>query len=116
MAFTEEEVERILEVLEDEFWSKRRPPLHLRNKVREGQRIENQAVELYFERPAFRKPDTWIEESIVKIRYVRKTNRWKLYWMRADLKWHGYVPYPEAESLSEALAVVQENEYGCFFG
>lgn len=116
MPFTEDEIAQHLETLETEFWIHRRPPLHLRDKIREGQRIEKQDIILYFQRPAFQRPGEWIEESIAKIRYVRTQDVWKLYWQRADMNWHRYEPCPEAAALSEALAVINEDAYCCFFG
>ena len=116
MAFTEDEITQHLATLEAEFWSHRRPPLHLRDKIREGQRIENQSIALYFQRPAFQRVGEWTEESIAKITYVRTQNLWKLFWHRADMKWHGYEPVPEVASLSTALAVIHEDEHCCFFG
>lgn len=40
----------------------------------------------------------------------------KVCWLRADLKWHRYAPVPEVGTLEEFLAVVEEDEYGCFWG
>lgn len=37
MAFTDAEIAEHTTTIETLFWSKRRPPLHLRDKVREGQ-------------------------------------------------------------------------------
>jgi hypothetical protein len=34
-----------------------------------------------------------------------------VFWMRSDLKWHGYEPVPEVRSLAEFLAVVGRDEY-----
>jgi len=116
MAFTEIEIAQHLKVLETSFWSKRRPPLHLRDKVREGQRMEDQAIELFFVRPAFMRPGEFIEEAIAKLRYLRNRDVWKIYWMRADGKWHGYPPDPEAKSLEAALSVIDKDANGCFFG
>jgi len=48
-----------------------------------------------------------------KITYVKKSNSWKLYWMRADLKWHLYDEY---STLDEALKEVKEDPNGCFWG
>lgn len=28
------------------------------------------------------------QKPAAKATYVRKTDRWKIYWQRADLKWH----------------------------
>ena len=116
MAFSENETEKILRQLEEEFWTHRRPPIHLRNKVREGQRIEDHSIELFLVRPSFRRPDEWIEEPISKIRYVRSRDAWGIYWRRADLKWHRYDPCQETETLPEALAIISKDQHGCFFG
>ncbi len=116
MAFTGDETEVILRQLEEEFWVRHRPPLRLRDKVREGQRIDGHAIELFLNRPAFQRPGKWIEERIARIRYFRSRDAWAIYWQRADLKWHRFEPCPETRSLPEALAVISEDEYACFVG
>jgi hypothetical protein len=47
---------------------------------------------------------------------VRTKNLWRIFWMRRDLKWHGYEPHPEARNLEAFLTVVGRDEYCCFFG
>lgn len=116
MAFNEQEISQHLETIENEFWVKHRPPINLRDKIREGQRISGQSIELFFERPAFQRPGKFIEESVAKICYVRSRDVWELYWQRADLKFHRYDPQPEVASLSRALAVIGEDSNCCFFG
>jgi len=51
-----------------------------------------------------------------KTTYVKKTGKWKVYWQRADLKWHSYQPTPEVDNLEEFLALVDRDEHGCFKG
>jgi hypothetical protein len=116
MAFTELEIAQHMRVLEDSFWSRRRPPLHLRDKIREGQRITDHAIELFLVRPAFERPGEYTEESIAKIQHVRSRNVWRIFWKRADGKWHGYPPCPEVKSLTAALTVIDQDPNGCFFG
>ncbi len=116
MPFTETEIAEHTALIEERFWSRCRPPLRLRDQIREGQRFSNLAVELFFVRPAFERKGEFIEESIVKLRYVRKHKIWRIYWKRADLKWHSYQPCPEVGSLGEALGVVDADAYCCFFG
>jgi hypothetical protein len=116
MAFSETETSKILQTLETNFWSKHRPPTHMRDKIREGQRIEKQSVELFYVRPVFEMPGRTVEESISKITYVRTQKVWKIFWQRADLKWHGYPECPEVRSLDEALRVINKDKYHCFFG
>jgi len=36
-----------------------------------------------------------VEEPIAKARYVKIRDVWKIYWMRADCKWHSYPPAPK---------------------
>lgn len=116
MPFTETEIASNLEIIESVFWSRRRPPLHLRNEVREGQRFTGQSIELFIARPAFERPGEFIEESIAKIRYVRTSTVWEIFWKRADLKWHRYPTIPEADSLTDALRIIDEDANCCFFG
>lgn len=116
MAFTELEIAEHTLILEQHFWTHRRPPLHLRDQVREGQRFTGQSIELFIVRPAFNRPGEQLEESIAKVTHVRSQEVWRLFWKRADGHWHRYAPYPEAESLTAALGVIHEDANGCFFG
>jgi len=116
MPFTEIEITEYTATLEAQFWSRRRPPLHLRDQLREGQRIDGTGIELFFVRPAFQRPGEQIEESIAKVRFIRSRDVWHLFWKRADLKWHRYPPCPEADSLVDALHTIHQDPNGCFFG
>lgn len=116
MAFTDNEIAEYMKVLEDSFWSQRRPPLHLRDQIREGQRFTDYSIELFVVRPAFRRPGEQIEQSIAKIQHLRRLRVWRLFWKRADGKWHRYQPCPEADSLAHALEVIDDDAHACFFG
>lgn len=116
MAFTEDEIAEYALTIEQHFWSHHRPPLHLRDKICEGQRFSGQAIELFFVRPAFDMPGKFIEEPIAKVKFVRSRKVWQLFWKRADNKWHRYPPNPEEKSLAEALDAINANPNGCFFG
>jgi hypothetical protein len=116
MAFTDDEIARYAGLIEKFIWAKRRPPLHLRNKVREGQRIKSYEIELFLVRPHFLNPTQWIESSIAKTRYIKSRRIWKVFWKRADLKWHRYPPRPEVKSLETFLKLVDEDAHYCFWG
>lgn len=116
MSFTDTEIAERLRVIEEIFWSRRRPPLHLRESIREGQRIEGRFIELFFVRPAFERPGEFSEESVARLQHVRSRDVWKLFWKRADGRWHGYQPMPEANSLAAALRVIDQDANACFFG
>ena len=105
-----------MKVLEDAFWTRRRPPLHVREQMRDGQRFTDQAIELFFVRPAYNRPGHYTEEAIAKVQLVRTQNVWRIFWKRADGKWHGYTPCSKAKSLAAALRVIDEDAHSCFFG
>ena len=116
MPFTDSQIAEYTSQIEELFWSRRRPPLNLRNEMREGQRITGNTVELFFVRPLWNDPSRMVEEPIAKARYVKSRDVWKIYWMRADCKWHSYPPAPEVKTLKKFLLLVEEDANACFFG
>jgi hypothetical protein len=115
MPFTEFETARI-EAAMSGFMAKHRPPPEIRDKLDLAYRIEGQSVVIFEIRPFWRDPGETIEEPAAKATFVRKTDRWKIYWQRSDLKWHAYPPHPEALFFDEFLAIVDEDEHCCFWG
>ena len=89
---------------------------HLRDKLRDGQRFTGQSIELFLVRPAYNCPSEHIEESIAKVQHLPRLRVWRLFWKPADGNWHRYQPCPQADSLADALRVVDEDAKGCFFG
>ena len=115
MTVSEFELKRIEKIMEV-YLEKTRPPVHIRNELDIGYRIKNQSVELFEIRPAYQRPDQKVEHAIAKATYVKRANEWRLYWMRADLKWHRYEPIPGVKSLQDFLRVIEEDALGCFYG
>ncbi|VAX28408.1 hypothetical protein MNBD_NITROSPIRAE01-583 [hydrothermal vent metagenome] len=76
------------------FMLKHRPPAHIRSELDLGSRIENQSVEIFEIRPQWDNPSNKIELPVAKATYVKTQKYWKVYWQRADLKWHLYEPFP----------------------
>lgn len=56
--------------------------------------------------------EEFIEEAY-KITFIKSRNYWKLFWKRADLKWHLYEQY---DQLDDLLEEVRTNPNGCFWG
>ena len=115
MALNDIERKRIEKAV-DAFVQKRRPPAHIRPELDIGFRVGGQSVEIFEIRPRWNKPDEKMEESVAKATFVRSDSRWKIFWKRADLKWHGYEPLPAVDSIEEFLAAVEKDEYSCFWG
>jgi len=47
---------------------------------------------------------------------VRAVRRWRVFWMRHDMKWHTYQPVPDVATIEEFVALVREDRNACFFG
>ncbi len=58
----------------------RRIPPHIRYELRLAFRIEDPAVSLFEERPAFRDRSRWIEIPVAKFRYYNGLKEWRLFW------------------------------------
>ena len=98
------------------FIKRHRPPPAIRSRLDLGYRIAGQSVELFEIRPQWDRPEIKRESPSAKTTFVRTRGVWRIFWKRADLKWHGYDPTPEVASIDEFLAVVEKDEYACFFG
>lgn len=98
------------------FLQERRPPPEIREKVDLRTNIKGQEFVLLEVRPAYDDETLTIEHPIVRARWVGTEKVWRVYWMRADLKWHRYDPLPETQTIAEVLAEVKRDPYGCFFG
>ncbi|WP_017429561.1 DUF3024 domain-containing protein [Vreelandella jeotgali] len=93
-----------------------RPPAAVRTQLDLDIRVADQSVQVIEVAPDFRDPTETIETPAAKATYVKKNQRWKIYWMRSDLKWHAYMPEPEARTIDDVLAIVHADKNCCFFG
>jgi hypothetical protein len=98
------------------FIEKHRPPVHIRKEVDLGFKLENQSIEIFEIRPKWDNPKEKTETPVAKTTYIKASKIWKLYWQRADLKWHSYQPYPQGKNLEEILDVIGEDKNACFWG
>jgi hypothetical protein len=116
MALSEIEAARVRKAI-DAFMQERRPPGHIRPELDFGTRIAGQSVELFEIRPKWMgKPGEKMEHPVAKATFVRSRGVWRVFWMRRDLKWHGYEPMPEVTSIDAFFKLVSEDAYACFFG
>lgn len=67
-------------------------------------------------RPQWNDPSKVLELPFAKLRLVKSTKIWKLYWMRGSDKWEAYAPKPESTNLRELLDEISQDGYGCFLG
>jgi hypothetical protein len=100
----------------DAFLERKRPPPHIRAQLDLGYRIAGQSVEIFETRPDWKEPSRTMENPVAKATFVRSRDCWRIFWMRADRKWHGYGPRREVRTLGEFLQVVERDQHCCFFG
>jgi hypothetical protein len=115
MALSEAQILECLQVT-GAFISKRRPPPELRDKVDIRAHIKKSEVTLVSVHPAYDDETRKVQHPFAKARWVGTQKVWRLYWMRADLRWHAYQPLPEARRLESLLAEVDRDPHCCFFG
>jgi len=114
MAFSDSELQKIDKLIGDRF--RNRVPPEIQNEFRNEVRIEGQNVFIAEVRPRWDKPDEWLSLDFAKLRYIRSQDIWKLYWKRASGKWEYYQPKGEAKNLKTLADVIDQDQYGAFFG
>ena len=115
MALSEFEAKK-LEKAAEAFLAIKRPPPHIRPQLDIGYRINNQSIDIFEIRPYWRDESQILEHSVAKATYVKSRSIWKVYWQRADLKWHSYAPAAVVKTIEEFFDVVVDDRYGCFWG
>jgi hypothetical protein len=116
MAISEFETKRYERIV-GAFVDARRPPPHIRPELDLGYRVTGQSVEIFEIQPVWKgTPGEKMEHPVAKATYVKSRDIWRVFWQRADLKWHRYEPNAEVQSLDGFLEVVERDEYACFFG
>ena len=98
-------------------WCVRRVAPEIKNQIDHDYEVDGQAVTLLEVRPMWRGPaGEFTRTPFVKFRYVKASAIWKIYWWRQSGKWDLYAPSPSAKNLTVALAIIEADQYGCFFG
>jgi hypothetical protein len=116
VALTELERARVRKTV-GTFVAGRRPPNQLRQQVDLAFRLAGQSVEIFEVRQAYGgEPGERIELPVAKATYVRSVRRWRVFWLRQDMKWHSYKPAPDVATIEEFVALVREDRNSCFFG
>ena len=115
MTLSEFEIKKVKNAAEA-FLAIKRPPPHIRKQLDIGCRIDNQSVEIFEIRPDWRDESVILEHSLAKATYVKTQKVWRIYWQRADLKWHSYEPVATVKTIEEFFDAVVDDSCGCFWG
>ncbi len=114
MAFSEIERRRVEKAV-GSFVERRRPPVHIRPKLDLDFEVAGQSVLIFEVGPDWQDASMKPRDSVAKATYVRRADEWRIYWERADLRWHRYKPRPTVHSIEEFLRVVDVDAHSCFF-
>ncbi len=113
MGFTEIELHKIKKIVGT--LCEKRSPVHIRDKLRLEYKVENQDIIIFEVRPRWDNPSEQIWSPCAKLKFVRSQNTWRLFWQRADMKWHKYVPL-ESGDVGRLVAEIDADPHSCFFG
>jgi hypothetical protein len=105
----------IIEAMEN-FITRNRPSENIRHQLDLSYKIEDQSIIIFEIRPRWNKPDEIMECAVAKTTFVKAKNHWKVFWQRADLKWHSYQPKPIVNELKDFIGLVEEDKHHCFWG
>lgn len=114
MAFSQIELKRIEETVGE--LCRKRSPMHLKDQVRLEYSVKGHNVVIVERRPRWNNPQEWGELPVAKLRFVRAAKQWRLYWQRADLKWHEYPGPSASKELGELVQEIDADPLACFFG
>ncbi|MCE2004071.1 DUF3024 domain-containing protein [Enterobacter asburiae] len=113
MAFTDLEYQAVKKEVQ-QFVNSIMPPENVRHELDIVYSISEQTIDIGEQRPVWQgKPGEKNVLPSARIKYIRSLDRWKIYWMRKDMKWH---LYSTELSLTDALEVVRVDPDFCFFG
>ena len=105
----------IIEVMEN-YLINSRPPEELREEIDINYRVEDQSIIVFEIRPVWNNPSKKMESNAAKATFVKKENKWKIYWFMSDMKWHSYTPKPKVNKLKDFIKEIVEDKHGCFWG
>ena len=114
MAFSEVELKRIEQTVGG--FCGKRSPVQLKDKFRLTYAVKGQEVVIVERRPRWDNETEWTESLVAKLKFIRSANKWRLYWMRADLKWHEYPGLSSSHRLNDLMQEIDADPLACFFG
>jgi hypothetical protein len=114
MAFSQIELKRIERTVGE--LCHRRSPAHLRDRLRLEYAVKGHEVVIYENRPRWNNPRERMESPVAKLKFVSSANKWRLYWQRADLKWHEYPGSSTSEDIADLVREIDADPLACFFG
>lgn len=94
----------------------KRSPRHLKEKLRLMYAVKGHEVVIVERRPRWDNQTEWTETPVANLKFIRSARKWRLYWMRADMKWHEYPWLSSSHHLDDLVQEIDADPLACFFG
>jgi hypothetical protein len=94
-----------------------RIPEHARDNLRLIFKINEDIVTLILTRPYFKKdPSKWAERSVAQVRFDNDNNKWQLYFIDKNDRWHPYDVIQPSTDFDVLLKELDRDPTGIFWG
>jgi hypothetical protein len=99
-------------------WCRARVPEHLRGEVRVEVDVADRHLTIVECRPPWRADigPEWSRFPIARLRHVKATRLWSLYWRDRNLRFHEYDLAPATATVEELLAEIDRDPTAIFWG
>jgi hypothetical protein len=94
----------------------RKIPIHVRDQVKLIYKIIGNKVTLIETRPYHMNPSVWTETPIAQSRFDYGTNKWALYFMDRNSRWHLYDLIKPSADFEDMLKALDNDKTGIFWG
>jgi Protein of unknown function (DUF3024) len=88
---------------------------HLKDKLRLMYAFKGHEVAIVERGPLWDPHTEWTETLGAKLKFIKTVAKWRLYWMRADMKWHEYPGLPSSSYLDDLVQEIDTDPLACFF-
>ncbi len=109
ISIIEEQLKSFIEIL-------RPTEAGVRMKLDFGYSWDGQTVLIFEIRPKWDDPSIILQHEVAKLRYIKTSKVWKVYWLRGSGNWELYKPLSEHSNLKSVLAEIENDKHHCFFG
>ena len=91
-------------------------PVDIRDQLRLIYKFRGNTVTLFESRPAFAKPDLWVEIPVAQFRYDHDKNIWSLYCADRNSKWHPDTVIEPEKDFNRLLDEIDRDPTGTYWG
>lgn len=105
-----------IKVATDKYLGKRNQEIAAhKDNLRVDYRIDGQSVYIFEHRKSWQ-GEGFDDFDVAKTTFVSTTQKWKLFWMMRDLKWHSYMEAPLHDDIESVFKCVDEDACCVFWG